>query len=105
MGLLVGVPGWWLPVWDAVDHHGSPTLFGSFVVVVAAGDGHGVEVGVSAVGPVGGVVDFCVRGGAVAAGEGAAAVAGEECFALAGCGEAFASAIAEDAAGVVEDGW
>jgi hypothetical protein len=78
--LLLRVPRWWLPVWDAVEHDCSPALFGCFVVVVAAGDGQGVEVGGSAPGPVGGVVDLCVRGGAVTAGEGAAAVAGEECF-------------------------
>jgi hypothetical protein len=37
-------------------------------------------------------------------GEGAAAVSGEQGLALAGCGEPLASAVGEDAAGVVEDG-
>ena len=58
LGLLGGVPGWWLPVWDLVDHDGLPALFRALCVVVAAGDGHGFQVGVAALGPVGGVVDF-----------------------------------------------
>jgi hypothetical protein len=49
------------------------------------------------------VVDFGLGGGAGAAGEGAAAVPCEQCFALAGCGQALASAVAEDATCVVED--
>src|SRR6185437_13255364 len=73
----------WVPVWDLVDHDGAPALFGAFGVV-AAGNCHGVEVGSATRGPVGGVVDFGLGGGAGAAGERATAVAGEECFALVG---------------------
>jgi hypothetical protein len=70
--LLLWVPGWRLPVWDAVDHDGLPALFGRHIVVVAAGDDQVVQVGSATGCPVGGVVDFGSDGRAGAAGEGAA---------------------------------
>ena len=67
------------------------------VVVVAAPQDEFVEVGESAVGVGGEVIDFAPGGGDVAAGPAAAAVAGDEGFVLVVAGVADAATEIEDA--------
>jgi len=68
----------WGPVDGVVVEVGFPPLFGCLCVVVAAGDCEVVEVGGSAVGPVGQVMDLGLGGRLPAAGERAALVPGEQ---------------------------
>jgi len=78
-GALVGVyVSGWGPVDEVVVEVGFPPLFGCLTVVVAAGNGEVFEVGWSAVGPVGQVMNLGFRSRFRTAGEGAALISGEE---------------------------
>ena len=71
-------PARWDPRRQSVDHQAGPAAAGEVVVVVRAQKGEVVEVRAAALGPFDDVVDVGPFGGAGAAGDPAAAVAGEE---------------------------
>lgn len=84
-GCLGGIDGGWgCVVGGAGDELEGPLAVVEQGVVAAAEQGGVVEIGFSSVLPGGDVVGFAVGGGGLAAGEGAAEVAGVEEFVLEG---------------------
>src|SRR5882757_6711731 len=103
--LVVVVPFWWNELRLAVAYSDGPFGVVDDVVVGMAQHHQVVDVGSSAVNPVNDVVHLAPVGGFVAAGVGAASVAGGDCFALGGGGTPLLAADVDRLAVATQNHW